>query len=95
MYLPALRHKATQAGLPKILRMTEQINSALTVISYILRLWKIPLLLKTQKTDKYLLGIIVIFAVMVIPFTPLTSIDTYKWLNLAKTMRAEHMIFSN
>ncbi len=86
--IPVILHLAkqpiTQVSLLKI-------HILLTVISYIwFRLRKIPLLPQAQQTDKYLLGIIAVFAVMVIPFTPLTGIDTYKWLDLAKTMRVEH-----
>ncbi|MCK5528149.1 MAG: hypothetical protein KAI74_00585 [Kiritimatiellae bacterium] len=65
----------------------------LSVVAYLsIRLRKIPLLPPRDLADKKLLLIISGFALIILPFTPLTGIDTYKWLDLATSMKAEQSI---
>lgn len=69
------------------------IHALLSVLSYIsIRLKKISITTSWDNTDKQLLIIIGLFAIIIFPFTALAGIDTYKWLDLATSMKVEQSI---
>ncbi len=69
------------------------IHVLLSVLAYTsMRLRKTPAIPTPDSTDKKLILIIGLFAIIIIPFTALTGIDTYKWLDLATSMKVEQSI---
>lgn len=67
-------------------------GSLALVLTLITKLRSIPFRPPPPLPSSAFFGMILLFAILVLPFTPIAGIDTYKWQDLATVVQVDHSI---